>query len=82
MKQDKTGTFAYIEATTPFCFDYMGSFTDQEVTGNCERTFEDGTGTKQTLNFNRFSGAFDHSIVMGKSFHLYSGHCVPAKKLF
>jgi hypothetical protein len=82
MKQDKTGTFALIEATTIGCFDYVGSFTDLVVTGDCERTVA-GLGTdKATLTFNRLSGAFDHSIVIGKSFNLYSGHCVPAKKLF
>jgi hypothetical protein len=72
---------AFIDATTAGCFDYVGSFTDLQVTGDCERT-TDGFKVKSTLIFDRYSGEFDHTVLMGKSLLVYGGHLGPAKKLF
>jgi hypothetical protein len=72
---------ATIEATTFGCFDYVGSFTNLEVAGDCERTIN-GFKTKITLRINRISGAFAQDSVLGKSFIISNGRCTPAKKLF
>jgi hypothetical protein len=37
VRMNQAGAFATIEATTPGCFDYVGSFADLEVAGDCER---------------------------------------------
>jgi hypothetical protein len=72
---------ATIETTEPACSVYAGSFTDLEVTGDCALTVK-GTEMKAWLNFNRFSGAFGHRIMVNRLFIPDSngGHCVPAKK--
>ena len=72
---------ATIEATTFGCFDYVGSFTNLEVAGDCERTIA-GDKIKETLRIDRISGAFEQTSVLGKSFIISNGRCTPAKKLF
>jgi len=82
MTQDGTAT---IDATTGFCFNYVGSFSEQEVDGSCERTVSiAGKNEKFTarLTINRFNGAFDHSLMTGLSIYSSSGRCTPGKKLF
>ena len=74
-------TVATIEATTPGCFDYVGSFTDLEVAVDCERTIA-GVKGKATLRINRINGTFEHGSLIGKSYIIYSGRCTVAKKLF
>lgn len=72
---------ARIEATTPGCFDYDGSFSEQEVYGDCERSISN-IKTKKSLRINRINGRFKETSLIGKSFSIHDGHCVMKKKLF
>jgi hypothetical protein len=72
---------AIIEATTFGCFDYVGSFSELEVSGDCERT----VGTmkfREMLTINRVTGSFEHNFFLGNDAMEYSGHCTPGKRLF
>jgi hypothetical protein len=48
---------ARIETTTSGCFDYVGGFDEQEVTGDCEGSLA-GTKVKSTLTIDRINGEF------------------------
>ena len=74
-------TIATIEATTFGCFDYVGSFTEQEVAVGCERVAA-GVKIKATLTINRINGDFSHTTLIGQSYRMNSGRCTVAKKLF
>jgi hypothetical protein len=75
---------ATIRATTPFCFDFDGSFNELQVYGDCERNLSPSEQFKATLRINRISGEFENTLVQGKNsgLRIYIGHCTPAKKLF
>jgi hypothetical protein len=69
-----------IEATTK-CPTYKGTFTEQEVNGDCAG----GIGSYNIhaeLKINRINGAFEHFFNSPLSMVKYSGHCTPGKKLF
>jgi hypothetical protein len=72
---------AEIQATTTGYFDYVGSFTELQVSGDCERSLS-STKVTATLTINRINGAFEHGLSIGKSYTIFSGHCTPGKKLF
>jgi hypothetical protein len=78
---NQAGAFATIEATTPGCFDYVGSFTNLEVAADCERTVA-GVKVKATLTIDRIDGIFQQDLLIGSSLTIYSGRCTLAKKLF
>jgi hypothetical protein len=78
MRTDGTAT---IEATTGGCFDYVGSFTELQVSGDCKNTIG-GTKWAAVLTIDRISGEFSHAVFSGKSSKLYDGHCTPGKKMF
>ena len=74
---------ATIEATTDFCSNYLGSFTEQEVNGDCERI----VGNLRywaLLTINRINGGYfvSSSTTDVITDVKYSGHCTPSKKLF
>ena len=76
---------ATIEATTTGCFDYVGSFNELGVSGDCERAISLGDSVKKfkvTLSIDRISGTFQHNVLFGDSYTWYYGRCTPAKKLF
>lgn len=73
---------ATIQATTLYCFNFEGSFSDLEVYGDCERTLSDSTKVKASLRINRVNGEFDNTLIQGNSIRNFAGHCKPAKKLF
>jgi hypothetical protein len=72
---------ARIETTTSGCFDYVGGFDEQEVTGDCEGSLA-GTKVKSSLTINRINGEFLLTTLIGQSYTIYQGHCSVAKKLF
>jgi len=82
MTQDSIAT---IEATTEYCFDYVGSFSEQQVYGQCEHTVE-GRKYSARLMINRINGTFEYdftSIGPGGIVDFEQwGHCTPGKKLF
>jgi hypothetical protein len=74
---------ATIEATTDFCSNYLGSFTEQEVNGDCERI----VGNLRywaLLTINRINGGYfvSSSTTDVITDVKYLGHCTPGKKLF
>jgi hypothetical protein len=77
---------ATIEATTDFCSNYVGSFTEREVNGDCERI----VGNLRywaLLAINRINGGFRRYFVSSSTTDVitdvkYSGHCTPGKQLF
>ena len=75
---------ATIEVTTGFCFNYVGSFSEQEVIGECKRTVGDSKyWAYQTIN--RTNGEFEHvfrSSGGSAEIEYLEGHCTPGKKLF
>jgi hypothetical protein len=75
---------ATIHATTPFCFDFDGWFSELEVSGDCERNLSPSEIVKSKLRINRISGEFENTLIQGKNatLRIYAGHCTPAKKLF
>lgn len=74
---------ALIEATTDWCSDYVGSFTDLEVAGDCERFAEAAKlKIKASLRFNRVSGGFEHDLLIGTTYAIFHGRCAVGKKLF
>jgi hypothetical protein len=77
----QTNQVATMDATTSGCFDYVGTFNELEVAGECERDVA-STKVKATLRINRISGAFEEDLTIGKSYTIFEGHCTPAKKLF
>jgi hypothetical protein len=91
MQTLKDGTpYAMIEATTSPCFNYVGSYTELEVSGDCERTITSGGSVEKNRSFlkiDRISGAFRYDQLFGSSkaslsYVWYYGHCTPGKKLF
>ena len=75
---------ATIEVTTGFCFNYVGSLSEQEVIGECKRTVGDSKYWAY-LTINRLNGEFEHVFTSsgGSAEIEYSeGHCTPGKKLF
>ena len=74
---------ATIEATTDFCSNYVGSFTEREVNGDCERI----VGNLRywaLLTINRINGGY---FVSSSTTDVitdveYSGQCTPGRKLF
>jgi len=75
---------ATIEVTTGFCFNYVGSLSEQEVIGECKRTVGDSKYWAY-LTINRINGEFEHVFTSsgGSAEIEYSeGHCTPGKKLF
>ena len=75
-------TTATIQATTVYCFNFLGGFSDLEVAGDCERTIGQSENVKASLRINRINGEFDNTTMAGSYRKLLSGHCTPAKKLF
>jgi hypothetical protein len=74
---------ATIHATEPPCFDFVGSFDELEVYGDCERTLSPTLGkAKASLTINRINGTFSRTVFFDKSDLIFSGHCTPGKKLF
>jgi hypothetical protein len=83
MQTLKDGTTnATIQATTIYCFNFLGSFGDLEVAGDCERTLGDSKRVKASLRINRINGEFDNTTIVGNYWKQLTGHCTPAKKLF
>ena len=75
---------ATIKVTTGSCFNYVGSFSEQEVIGECKRTVGDSKYWAY-LTINRINGEFEHVFTSsgGSAEIEYSeGHCTPGKKLF
>lgn len=81
VRMSQAGDFATIEATTSGCFDYVGSFTNLEVAGDCERTVS-GVKLKNTLRIDRNNGAFVLNSEIGKSLIIFTGRCTLSRKLF
>jgi len=73
---------AKIQATTIYCFNFDGWFSNLEVYGDCERVLSDSTKVKASLRINRINGEFDNTIFEGNFTKQLTGHCTPAKKLF
>ena len=75
---------ASIEATTGFCPNYEGSFSQLEVVATCYRTADVGDSKYFAfLAISRVSGAFDLTNAGGPEHtaRQYTGHCTPGKKL-
>src|SRR5215831_12814452 len=75
---------ASIEATTGFCPNYEGSFSELEVVATCYRTADVGDSKYFAfLAISRVSGAFDLTNAGGPEHtaRQYTGHCTPGKKL-
>ena len=75
---------ASIEATTGFCSNYEGSFSELEVVATCYRTADVGDSNHFAfLVINRVSGAFDLTNAGGPAHtaQRYTGHCTPGKML-
>ena len=75
---------ASIEATTGFCPNYAGSFSELEVVATCYRAAVVGDSAYFAfLVINRVSGAFDLTNAGGPEHtaRQYTGHCTPGKKL-
>ena|SRR6516165_9089743 len=70
---------ASIEATTGFCPNYEGSFSELEVVATCYRTADVGDSKFAFLTINRVSGAFDLTNAGGPAHtaQRYTGHCTP-----
>ena len=70
---------ASIEATTGFCSNYEGSFSELEVVATCYRTADVGDSKFAFLTINRVSGAFDLTNAGGpaRTARRYTGHCTP-----
>ena len=70
---------ASIEATTGFCPNYEGSFSELEVVATCYRTADVGDSKFAFLTINRVSGAFDLTNAGGpaRTARRYTGHCTP-----
>ena len=70
---------ASIEATTGFCPNYEGSFSELEVVATCYRTADVADSKFAFLTINRVSGAFDLTNAGGPEHtaRQYTGHCTP-----
>ena len=71
---------ATIEATTGFCPNYAGSFSELEVVATCYRAAVVGDSAYFAfLVINRVSGAFDLTNAGGPAriAWRYTGHCMP-----
>ena len=71
---------ATIEATTDFCPNYAGSFSELEVVATCYRAAVVGDSAYFAfLVINRVSGAFDLTNAGGpaRTARRYTGHCTP-----
>ena len=74
---------ASIEATTGFCSNYEGSFSELEVVATCYRAAVVGDSKFAFLVINRVSGAFALTNAGGPAHtaQRYTGHCTPGEKL-
>jgi hypothetical protein len=70
---------ASIEATTDFCPNYEGSFSELEVFATCYRTADVGDSKFAFLAINRVSGTFELTNAGGPAHtaQRYTGHCTP-----
>jgi hypothetical protein len=75
---------ATIEVTTGFCFNYVGSLSEQEVIGECKRTVGNSKYWAY-LTINRLNGEFEQVFTSSggsAEIEYLEGHCTPGKKLF